>query len=318
MRAAAFSALATAALALAGCDSTPDIKSGAAEPMVVSNASFYVGALPVGVSGPAVQSIGINSPEFALGQKGKSITGSADKSAYSVGVRLVEAGSGYWIAPVALPDPIDPTQIDWAISASFSRDLAPGDYTLEMVAFDSAGRSGPKTTQKITVDSVIPTGRTVISLRWNNAADLDLVVLTPSGATQKIVSPKHSTTSAMPGVSDGGTDPHVGVLDRDSNASCVQDNFRQEDLVWPVSPEPGTYTVYADMYQACGVASASFDVRLIVDGQVRDQQVGILSAINADNGIPQTPIGTTPNPDGGTPIPLGLQAPGQYVVQYTF
>ena len=82
-----------------------------------------------------------------------------------------------------------------------------------------------------------------------------------------------------------GRGTFVGKLDRDSNAACLQDNVREEDLVWPVAPEPGYYSIYVDMWSACGAQSAPFDVRLIVDGEVRVTKSAILSGQDADMGV---------------------------------
>ncbi len=47
---------------------------------------------------------------------------------------------------------------------------------------------------------------------------------------------------------DGGLPEGTAVLDRDSNASCVEDGYREEDAVFADAPAPGTYIVRVDMF----------------------------------------------------------------------
>ncbi|MFI5297691.1 MAG: hypothetical protein ACHREM_06285 [Polyangiales bacterium] len=290
-----------------GCAASPAIEAGLDQPIIVEGATFLKGDLPVGTSGPQVGSIGLNNSDFIPGQAGKAISGTVDSTAYSVAIRVQEAGTGYWLVPVGTADPFQAGQLDWSCTASFARSLAPGKYTLAMVAFDGGGNAGALTTQDVIAHPLIPAGRTVISLRWNSAADLDLVVTTPAGL---IVSPKNVTTTLPSAATHTG--PSVGTLDRDSETACVEDGLRQEDLVWPDAPDPGVYSVRVDMFSACSAAAATFDVRLIVDGNVVSQRYDFLSAQDADQGVV---LGTDP-PNTKSQAPNS--APGLLVEQLTF
>jgi hypothetical protein len=121
----------------------------------------------------------------------------------------------------------------------------------------------------------------VISLAWDSAADLDLHVVTPGGAE---LDPKHPITTMA---SDPSTPPPgAGVLDRDSNGSCVADNLRQEDAVFADAPAPGIYVVRVDMFASCGAPAADFVLTERVDGVVKQTVKGRLLDIDADGGGP--------------------------------
>jgi hypothetical protein len=110
----------------------------------------------------------------------------------------------------------------------------------------------------------------------------------PSG---KELDPKHPSTTA---IADAGADagfplPGFGTLDRDSNAACVSDGYRAENVVWDDeagAPEAGLYVVRVDMFSACGAPSADFNFTLYVDGVATLHRVGRLLDINADGGGP--------------------------------
>ena len=77
---------------------------------------------------------------------------------------------------------------------------------------------------------------------------------------------------------DGSLPPGTGVLDRDSNAACVEDGVREEDVVFADAPAEGTYLVRVDMASACGAPSADFVLTERVDGKVMDTVKGRLLA----------------------------------------
>jgi hypothetical protein len=85
---------------------------------------------------------------------------------------------------------------------------------------------------------------------------------------------------------DGGLPPGTAVLDRDSNADCVEDAYREEDAVFADAPAPGNYIVRVDMFSACGAPAADFVVTERVHGAVTKTAKGILLAADADGGGP--------------------------------
>ena len=50
----------------------------------------------------------------------------------------------------------------------------------------------------------------------------------------------------------------AGKLDFDSNANCVIDGRRQEDVVFAEGPPPGDYTVRVDAFSLCGQVDAQW------------------------------------------------------------
>jgi hypothetical protein len=122
-----------------------------------------------------------------------------------------------------------------------------------------------------------------VSLSWDSDADLDLRLVAPNG---KELDPKHLTTATA---IDGGADsipPGTGVLDRDSNAGCIIDGIRQEDVIFADRPTPGTYLVRVDMFDACQTPGANFVVEVYVRGALVLSRAGRLLDIDADGGGP--------------------------------
>jgi uncharacterized protein YfaP (DUF2135 family) len=132
----------------------------------------------------------------------------------------------------------------------------------------------------------------VVSLGWDARVDLDLRVVTPS---RKVVDSKHPPTA------DDGEDgkldrnaPGVGSIDYDSFASCVPDGRRRESLVFQETPPPGTYLVYANLFDACAQPGVAFEVSVhrAVAGDAPDtlrleqasHQAGQLQAAHANGG----------------------------------
>lgn len=268
------SPLVLALLLTSGCGGEPT-PSALGEPIHVRNGYFKEGALP----GTAPLADGEVPPEGATyvtlvesannvvrpGQAGKGASGRATASAGSVAVRLDDLGTGYWIVPTDVPDPAAAGELTWGMAIDFSREVAPGLHQLRFAAIDDAGGSGPVRPLNICVtspvpdnlnacDRTIPPPAAVFSLAWDTDVDLDLVLVAPNG---KIVDAKHPTTAAP---TDAGVAPDAGdgALDRDSNASCVLDGVRRENVVFQEKPEPGLYLVYASLFSACGLPSTRF------------------------------------------------------------
>ena len=63
-----------------------------------------------------------------------------------------------------------------------------------------------------------------------------------------------------------GTEHDGGVLDRDSNAQCVQDGARAEDVVWANEPPHGHYVVRVDASSMCGEAASRWKVEALYRG----------------------------------------------------
>lgn len=107
------------------------------------------------------------------------------------------------------------------------------------------------------------TGDVQVTLRWDNAADLDLHVIDPDGA---------EVYFSNPVVASGGQ------LDVDANGTCSGDPA-VENVYWPTGGAPdGTYSVSVVYFGSCGVSSSSnYEVLFLVDGQEVDRVQGTLA-----------------------------------------
>jgi hypothetical protein len=242
--------------------------SGFSEPIRVAHGTLFSGALP-GVAATAdnegaplrVTSIAVTNRVVAQGQGGKHISGLA-AGAVAVAMRLMDLGSGYWTVPVGIPSPVDNNQPTWDVSVDFSRDIPAGVHVFGVAPLDDSGNAGVQATQDLCIASRVPDNLSacdptiappdaVISLEWDDDVDLDLVVQTPDGRT---VDPKHPTSQM---VSMFPIPDDVGVIDRDSDANCVLDGIRMENLVFQKRPA-GPFVIYADLFSACGLGAVRF------------------------------------------------------------
>jgi hypothetical protein len=285
-------ALAGSALALpaAGCGDSATASSGAAEPLRVTNGQFFAGDFPAPDGGPDIATPDtFRTSEIPAGFTGKKIGGLSPDNSLSVALALRGLSHGYWIVPMGVPDALT-DNLTWQAVMDFSRTIPAGDQFLHLAAADRSGRFGAPKELHLTMLPLTPAGHVVASLSWGNNADLDLHLTGPSG---KELDPKHPNSGEL---IDAGADaglplPGSGLLDRDSNAGCVSDGYRSENVVWDAeagAPKPGTYLVRVDMFNACGVPAADFVFDLYIDGQPQPDQhrVGRLLDTDADGGGP--------------------------------
>jgi len=220
------------------------------------------------------------------GASDRPLSGSAlGSTAVLIGL---EGDIGHWIAPTGLPD----TEVEGAFDfqARFSMSpllpLDPPDRMIVFRAVDAEGQVGPPLSQPIKVKVLAsPLGISldglplVITLQWDTEADLDLKVRIPNAANPMVpidVWTKHRVALPTPGPADPPyTDDQVakvGQLDYDSNANCVIDGLRQEDVAFQeASPSPkaapsGTYEVRVDATSLCGQPTARWHAYAIANG----------------------------------------------------
>jgi hypothetical protein len=168
------------------------------------------------------------------------------------------------VQPGGLDAPDEPT---FAATLSFSPALPLGPQVLVVRAVDGAGNFGAPALVPLTVVAApLPGGTLVISLRWDTEADLDLHVVVPGGVEVWA----RNINSYQPPTPGTPVDPLAwqqgGILDVDSNAGCVIDGRRQEDVVWQAVPPAGTYLVRVDTASLCGVPDARWTVQVVADG----------------------------------------------------
>ncbi|WP_050432076.1 hypothetical protein [Chondromyces crocatus] len=284
---------------LAACTGEP-AWLGLDEPLRVPGGTFKEGALPgtppvpsgEAQLSPRVTVIESVNNVVRPGQEGKTLHGRTTTDAVAVALRFADLGTGYWVVPVGGPDPQANGELTWTVHLDIAHDAAPGLHPLRVAALDDAGRAGTQAEITTCVTAPIPDNlstcdptlappRAVLSLAWSNAADLDLVLVTPSG---KIASPKQPTTAPA---GQTGTTPSLdeaGVFDRDANAGCLAASPTRENIVWQAPPEHGPYLVYVNLHDACGEQAVTFEVSLHLP---------------------------TPREDGGETLTEALRVPGQ-------
>lgn len=272
-------------------------------------ATFHADALPdvAAEDGlPVVTKLETISGIARLGQTGKVFLGRVTPNGYSIGIGIPALFEGYWTAPLGTPDPTANNELTYELTTDFGRNIPPGVYDVVLVAFDEHGNAGPRAAITIcivpdvpdnesTCNPTVPPPDTIISLDWDTNADLDLVVITPSG---KVVNAKRPTTA----VGEGGpitnpvlNDPRTGRMTRDSNAACHIDGARLESLVFEGEPEEGEYTIFVSFFNTCTQSNVRFHTRLFRsrlndDGvtystDVQELGGGQLTAISANRGI---------------------------------
>jgi hypothetical protein len=252
------------------------------EPMKVRTAVFKEGALPglpppdggfpagpdAGVPGPRVTLIELVSGLARAGQSGKALGGRTSTDAVAVAVAFEGAGTGYWLQPTGLPDPTRQGELAFDMVIDFSADAPTGNRRLVFAAIDASGVAGPQVTSALCVAGDVPDNlnacaptlkppAAVISLSWYGVADLDLEIVTPDG---RIVNRRHPSTAGKGAsaavVADGG------VLDNDAQGGCRPQGTQRENFIFQSPPPPGAYQVRVNLFDACGAASAPFEVAL--------------------------------------------------------
>lgn len=308
------SSLLWVALLLLGC-SGEETTAGFDQPLRVKDAQFRAGELPglpaltaddinsgVTATPPSIESVNLGINVLAEDEPSRTIQGDASADSTAIAVRFPDAGTGYWLVPTGRIDPITTSVVSWSLSASFGR-LSPGLHKLQFAAIDANGSSGTQGEKDVCITSSLPDNgnacdpttsppNLVIALTWDAPVDLDLRVITPSG---KVVDSKRPTTADAD--EDGRLDHRAegtGLIDHDGLAHCQAVGRRSENLVFQTAPTPGTYLIYANLYDACGQPGVHFDVSLHVaapadeDGTFTQKQTfhqaGQLEAVHANGG----------------------------------
>jgi hypothetical protein len=269
-----------AACSLAGCSSAASDDPGLEASLKIPGAQFHRGTIPTASpDGPAVASIVLLNSFARPGEVDYPISGAlgAGATAAAIGLR---GDVGYWTVVAGIPAVATPDDPSYAATATLSAGLVAGSYALVVEAVDAAGRFGAPQAQGLTVQSTAPTGAFVITLAWDTESDLDLHVVDAAGVEidHDQMSDKPPPFAPQP---DGGG---YGYLDWDSNANCVIDGKRQEDVVWPTAPPSGHYVVRVDAASLCAAVSARWTVEATLNGAAVGKAQGI--ALDADTREP--------------------------------
>jgi hypothetical protein len=255
-----------AALALLSCDDRTQPDAATDAQLQVKGGQFFRGALPADESGPPVKAVAL-SPIVHPGSVARTCSGVMAPSAVAVAL-AIDGDSGYWIVPAGLPDVTAPGFPTFATDIAFSAKLPVGTRTFFARAVDAAGHFGASFTRPLDVTHVPrPAGRFVVSLSWDDEADLDLHVVDPRGVEiwkRNINSYEPPPPGASP---EPPNTPHPGgILDFDSNASCVPDGRRAENVVYADKPPSGHYLVRVDTASLCKATGARWRVEGLLDG----------------------------------------------------
>ncbi|MDX2020802.1 MAG: hypothetical protein SF187_11220 [Deltaproteobacteria bacterium] len=199
-----------------------------------------------------------------VGESGRSLAGRASPDAVAVALTLANQGTGYWLLPVAGPDPTSNNELTWKVLLDVTDVAIAGPGKIRVVAIGADGSAGTQTDASFCVGSAVPDNlnscnpsvappAAVISLNWDTAADLDLVVITPTG---QVVSPKSPNTAGK-----GASAEQIaagGVLDLDAQAGCRFFGRRRENLVFQKPPQPGLYNFYVNVFDGCRASQAHY------------------------------------------------------------
>jgi len=292
-------------LGLSACAGTED-PSALDEPVVVPFGDFKKGKLP-GTSSkkgspeqPFITSAALATNRLRPGIQNVPFSGRATDGAYSVGVRLLDQGSGYWVRTVLAPDTFSPDEREWNLTFNVGILAEPGKQALGVVAFDKDGRPGSITRVDVCVESDLPDNgnvcdpkveppKALASLRWNTDADLDLIVLAPDGTRY--------SRSEFSQVVDGKV---VARLDADGTAGCDLDGRRMETFEWLTKPKKGTWYIYANLFDACEHPAVSFALTTYRSKKHKD---GTFSLVE-EKSVGGTFLRAQATPDTATPLYL--------------
>lgn len=269
-----------AVLGLCGaCDVGVELTTGSDAEMRVANAQYYPGEPPTG-DASATKVTTVTSPNNTIrpGQVAKRLGGTAESTARSIAFYL-EGDSGYWVVPVGLTDSSNPPDLDFDARVDFARTIAAGPRDIRVQAIDAAGNFGVTNTATLTVAPAVPPASTLaVQLVWDLDADVDLHVTQPDGIT---IWSGNINSYVPPATGEPPTDPAAGgILDFDSNASCLIDGRKEENVYWTVAPPSGHYVVKVDTYSLCNQAAARWHLVATLGGQVLAQADG--TAVDTD------------------------------------
>lgn len=275
------------ATALAGCVGGASNDPGLDALLRVDSGSFFRGALPADGDGPAVLGTFLTQTSFPVGKQDKSFSGVLAGGSVAAVIAL-DGDVGYWLVPASLPPPEAPEALGFDARLSFSAQLEPGAHSLRVWAVDTQGSFGASlaTAFQLTARE-LPEGELVVALSWDTESDLDLHLLTPGG-----VEVYHGNVNSWQrsGVVVAGDETWRagGLLDFDSNADCVIDGRREENIVWTVPPPSGSYAVRVDTPSLCGTAGARWQVEVwragALLGSARGFSTGTASRFGHDRG----------------------------------
>jgi hypothetical protein len=221
---------------------------------------------------PVVHTVTTINGTIQPGTTGHTVAGTLGPGSTAVLIGL-RGDIGHWVVPVSTVDQNTPGDLAFSAKATFGYNLPPPPFQIVLRATNRAGDSGPPTSQTFGVAQPPAPGAMVVSLEWDTQADLDLHVQLPTlgDAGFREVSTRKRTSSVPPAPGDPPATAEdtqkLAYLDMDSNSQCVIDGRRNENVIWPVTPEAGSYVVRVDTFSMCGEVAANWRVRVFINGE---------------------------------------------------
>jgi hypothetical protein len=262
----ALASLLLAGTLAAGCAASADPESGIIALMRASNAQFVEGALTPDTTAAGTATISgvtVNNTKIYPGEQSFPLSGVVTGVTALVGLK---GDTGYWIVVAPIADLNTTGAYDFSTQLTFSPLLPMGPQTLIIRGVAADGTVGAAQTLTLTAATPEPTGALVISLNWDTESDMDLHVVIPNTADPTMPIELWNKHPVPPQPFGSTPDPAVlamePYLDFDSNANCVIDGRRQENVIFPTgsTPPPGLYTVRVDAASLCGQADAQWTV----------------------------------------------------------
>jgi hypothetical protein len=235
------------ALALCACGGGVD-STGTDALLRVPGAQFIPGELPQASGGPAVLQASINRVDVNPGQLDRTVTVTTPPGTSGV-LLAIQGDAGYWVVPAGGPDPQQSNQLKNQIPVNFSPALPSGSLPLLVQATTPDGAAGPAFVIPLQASAAVQAGLS-FTLTWDTEADLDLHVVDPLGNE---IYWDHIAA-------DGG------LLDFDSNQSCIIDGVRRESVSWASAPPSGRYQALVDTPSLCSAATAHWKLQATMNG----------------------------------------------------
>ena len=240
-------------LTFAACSSSDDDDNNGGTPQEnyqtnlfnVSDAVFQNAAMPASTSSDVITGIEINDQALTSGSNFITVTSSEEYDRFYIGV---EGETGYYeLVPVNL------TNASTRASAFYSYMIFLNygvNYNRNITMLVKARKTNGQITQAyrkaIRYVQTGISGDLTVNLTFSNEKDVDLRLITPSGDE---IYYGNRTRSIYDEVGDSTI--RYG-LDHDSNAGCLIDGLKNENIVIPdIAVEAGVYEVRVDMYSNC-------------------------------------------------------------------
>ena len=250
----------------------------------IVDAEFIKGALPGGDAVLDLNDIKVNDKALTGGMNYITATTKEQYTEIYVGIEGVD---GYYFKFTPNPESVtfDPTTGEYIYTVPM---LFGVDFNINIVVKISVKLANGEVTAPITKEIQHVTslsGDLHVNLTFNNEKDIDLHLITPSGA--RIYYGERGGSYVLP----DGTVVEYG-LDHDSNAGCRIDGLNNENIVIPDAlVEAGVYQVIVDMYANCDPNIAT---NWSVVTRYNDQIIHPLTGTNPASGV--YPVGA-PNHD---------------------